>query len=111
MDEYKYLANMLRMGTVMDADRKKRLVRVKYLDTERVSGWLPVLSATPEVLDSGTGKSGVTGETAGGQGDGAFEAHRHTVELTAWMPKVNDRVLCLFVPVFNGDGFVLGRIG
>ena len=28
--------------------------------------------------------------------------------LTYWMPKVNDRVLCLYLPVFNGDGFVLG---
>jgi len=24
------------------------------------------------------------------------------------MPKVNDRVLCLYLPIFNGDGIVLG---
>ena len=28
----------------------------------------------------------------------------------AWMPKVNDTVLTLYLPVFNGDGFVLGVI-
>lgn len=28
----------------------------------------------------------------------------------AWMPKVNDTVLILYLPVFNGDGFVLGVI-
>ena len=28
-----------------------------------------------------------------------------------WMPLVNDTVLTLYLPVFNGDGFVLGGIG
>ncbi len=27
-----------------------------------------------------------------------------------WMPKINDRVVCLYIPVFNGDGFVIGGI-
>lgn len=25
-----------------------------------------------------------------------------------WMPKINDAVVVLYLPVFNGDGFVLG---
>ena len=29
---------------------------------------------------------------------------------TKWMPNVNDTVLCLYQPLFNGDGFVLGEI-
>ncbi len=28
----------------------------------------------------------------------------------SWMPSVNDKVLCIYIPVFNGDGFVLGAI-
>lgn len=28
----------------------------------------------------------------------------------SWIPAVNDKVLCLYLPVFNGDGFVLGVI-
>lgn len=28
-----------------------------------------------------------------------------------WMPRVNDTVLTLYLPVFNGDGFILGKIG
>jgi phage baseplate assembly protein gpV len=28
----------------------------------------------------------------------------------SWMPRVNDRVLCLYLPIFNGDGFILGAI-
>lgn len=26
----------------------------------------------------------------------------------SWMPKVNDKVLTIYIPVFNGDGFILG---
>lgn len=34
----------------------------------------------------------------------------HVVKSSAlgWMPSINDTVLCLYIPVFNGDGFVLG---
>lgn len=27
-----------------------------------------------------------------------------------WLPSINDNVLVLYLPVFNGDGFVLGAI-
>ncbi len=27
-----------------------------------------------------------------------------------WMPKINDTVLALYIPVFQGDGYILGRI-
>lgn len=27
-----------------------------------------------------------------------------------WAPKVNDTVLVLYLPVFNGDGYILGRL-
>lgn len=28
----------------------------------------------------------------------------------SWLPKVNETVLILFVPVWQGDGYILGRI-
>lgn len=28
-----------------------------------------------------------------------------------WMPNVNAIVLCLYIPVWNGDGYILGEIG
>lgn len=28
----------------------------------------------------------------------------------SWLPKVNSTVLVLYLPVFNGDGFILGVI-
>lgn len=34
----------------------------------------------------------------------------YTRHIKPWMPKVNDQVLVLYLPVFNGDGFILGGI-
>ncbi len=28
-----------------------------------------------------------------------------------WLPKINEMVLVLYLPVFGGDGFVLGGVG
>lgn len=28
-----------------------------------------------------------------------------------WLPKINELVLVLYLPVFGGDGFVLGGVG
>ena len=65
--------------------------------TERIK---PDAKHTHEITDTFTG-----GGTAS-----EFLDHDHLPgsHLTYWMPKVNDRVLCLYLPVFNGDGFVLG---
>ena len=29
----------------------------------------------------------------------------------SWMPQLNDTVLAVFLPVYDGDGFVIGGIG
>ncbi len=29
----------------------------------------------------------------------------------AWLPEINELVLVLYLPVFGGDGFVLGGVG
>ena len=39
------------------------------------------------------------------------DGHQHDLTIKPWMPLVNDTVLTLYLPVFNGDGFVLGGIG
>lgn len=46
----------------------------------------------------------------GGSGDASFASHKHDLIIKPWMPKVNDQVLVLYLPVFNGDGFILGGI-
>lgn len=85
MDE-NYVQNMVRVGIVTDVDKKDRRVRVRFPNLNMTSGWLYVLQSPPDVkiiID---------------------------FTVTPWMPEVNDRVLCLYIPVFNGDGFVLGAI-
>ena len=47
---------------------------------------------------------------SGGSDAAAFANHKHDLTIKPWMPKVNDTVLTLYLPVFNGDGFVLGGI-
>lgn len=34
----------------------------------------------------------------------------HVLQNASWMPGINDNVLVLYLPVFNGDGFILGAI-
>ena len=81
-------------GTVMDLDEANHRVRVIYQDEEDQSGWLYVLQHS---------EAKVVVETA--------DSHTHKAYLGDWMPKINDQVLVLYLPVLDGDGFVLGKIG
>ena len=82
------LSGLVQVGIV--AAVSGRLARVKLPETGETSGWLAVLGAPPVVA--------VQGE------------HGHSAAVTAWMPRVNQRVLVLFRPVENGGGFVLGGL-
>lgn len=88
-----------------NVDTSKGMVRVVYKRLDNMpSGWLPVLQRAGEVVRV----EAVGNHTHGQQSpDGA---HSHSASVTGWMPKINDRVLVLHLPVFNGDGFVLGGI-
>ena len=37
-------------------------------------------------------------------------SHTHEIKFRMWLPKIKDRVVCLYLPVRNGDGFILGKI-
>ena len=82
MDSEKILSRLVQIGTVSDVDNGKRRARVILKET---------------------------GHT-GGSGDASFASHKHDLIIKPWMPKVNDQVLVLYLPVFNGDGFILGGI-
>ena len=86
------METLIRQGAVMAIDAGKHRARVK-LDGEDHSGWLCVLQHPG---------AKVTVETADG--------HPHNAVLDVWMPKVNDRVLVLYLPVEGGDGFILGVV-
>ena len=78
------------------------------------SGWLYVLQhyqAGVYVDPDGEHTHTITDTYTGGGSASTKPDHDHAgTHLTYWMPKVNDRVLVLYLPVFNGDGFVLGGI-
>ena len=42
--------------------------------------------------------------------DPDYVDHKHKLVIKPYMPKVNDLVLVLYFPVFNGDGVILGGV-
>lgn len=108
MDE-NILVNLVRIGTVSSIDSGKRTARVIFEDKDIVSGWLHVLQRPYTGLyikSNGKHSHGLPG----GSNTEIDGEHDHSGNTTYWMPRVNDTVLVLYVPVFNGDGFVLGVI-
>lgn len=130
------LGRLVRVGTVTDLDRDRRMARVKFHSEGFTSGWLYVLQHYETQVrvapDKGQGHSvaragehshpGSTGYMAAGLNLTQDGGHVHSVEETEehdhpgtvttwWMPRIDESVLCLYLPVFNGDGFILGGIG
>ena len=103
------LKNLVRIGTVTATAPASRAARGKFQDTGVTSDWLPVLAARPYIRDYDGPQE--TEARAGGSGYPMFESHTHGLVIRPWMPKVNATVLCLYLPVFNADGFILGELG
>jgi phage baseplate assembly protein gpV len=61
---------------------------------------------TVSAVDVGAGKARVLFPDLAFPSGWLYVVHHQTL----WMPKVSDRVLVLYIPIFNGDGFILGRI-
>ena len=91
------LANIVRIGKVSAVDTSKRKARVIFPDKNNmVSGWLHVIQRNNTALSLVV------------DGD---PPHSHGGSVaTFWMPKVNDTVLTIYLPVFNADGFILGAV-
>ena len=118
MDLGKTMSRMVQVGYVTAVNLPKRMVRVRFPDTEITSGWLYVLqhSGTEMTItkDGGHSHSITVSDSYTGGGSasvGAVPDHDHkNSKTTVWMPKVNDRVVVLYLPVADGDGFILGGI-
>lgn len=100
---------IVRVGTVTAVDNTKRLAQVYFKDMDLPSGWIPVLINRDYIPDYKTTPQRTEFES-GGSGDAAFANHKHDLIIKPWMPKVNDQVLCLYEPIRDGRGFVLGGI-
>ena len=109
MDVEKMLSGIVRLGTVTDVNNDKHLARVKFQSEGMTSGWLYVLDNRPFI--PGYNQQQRTEFESGGSGYPAFASHKHDLIIQQWMPKVNDTVLVIYLPMFNADGFILGGVG
>lgn len=109
------LAALVRTGRVTAVDQAKKQVRVLFAESGMTSGWLYVLQhggGDLVIKPDGQHTHSITDTYTGGGSAGTEPNHAHTGSTTAvWLPKVNEQVLVLYLPVFCGDGFVLGSIG
>ena len=92
MDIETILAGMVRVGTVTDRDTSSGRVRVLFPDSGLTSGWLYCLQSPAPVTI------------------GTAEEHSHTASSGTWTPAINQTVVCLYLPIPDADGFVLGAI-
>lgn len=93
------VSSIVRVGSVTAVDNDKRLAQVLFQDLGLPSGWIPVMISHDYVPDYDVPQE--TEEAAG---------HKHEVKIKPWMPEVGDQVLCLYEPVRDGHGFVLGGV-
>lgn len=104
----KVFSSLVRVGYVTAVNNDKRLARVKFENLGFTSDWLPVLITRDFIPDyDGPQK---TQQRGGGTLAAAYESHDHDLIIKPYMPKVNDQVLTLYLPVRNGQGFILGGI-
>ena len=102
------IEDIAREGKVTAVNNDKRIAKVWFDALGIESDWLPVLITRDFIPDYDVPQR--TEYEAGGSGDAAFESHKHDLIIKPYMPKVNDLVLVLYFPVFNGDGVILGGI-
>jgi len=98
------LSNIVRVGFVTAVDAVRRRARVYFEDMGFTSDWLYVLQHyDADVHVEPDNEHDHYGNVP------MIQKHDHPrTYLEYWMPKVDDRVWCLYVPVENGDGIVLG---
>lgn len=104
-------AGMIRVGIVTDVNKEKLIARVKFPETGMESGWLQILDRKPFIPDypENTDEQRTEYDT-GGSGEAAYENHRHKLIIKPWAPDINEQVLTVYLPMRDGDGFILGGL-
>lgn len=98
----------IRIGKIQSVNKETRQVRVYFEDLQMMSGWLKVLKNPPFIPAQGVEQK--TESTSGCSGDSSFDSHYHSIQISPWLPSVNDIVLCIYNAEFNSDGYVLGAL-
>lgn len=108
------LKRLVQVGIVTDI--KGTTARVKFPDTGLTSDFLHVLQRKDEIVAvtvqaAGTHSHSISvSEGSASCGDAGSHTHVASGKVVSWMPKVNESVLVVFLPIFNSDGFILGGI-
>jgi len=100
------MENIVRVGVVSAVDAASRKARVMFDDDGMTSGWLFCIQHFAAGIhvepDNKHAHEGSVPEEP---------VHNHPkTHLTYWMPSVGERVVVLYIPVFNADGFILGGL-
>lgn len=107
-------SSFFRLGFVTDVNNDKRIARVKFEDLGYTSGWLPVLINQDVIhyypYDEPQWTEYETEWKGSRAGDPDYADHRHKLIIKPYMPKKDDQVACIYEPVRNGRGFILGGI-
>lgn len=108
------IGSIVRLGDVTAVDAAHCRARVIFRDAGITSGWLYVLQhsgAGVIVAADGAHTHAISDTYSGGGRAETVNAHTHDgTALGIWVPSVNDAVVCLYLPTFNGDGFILGKV-
>ncbi len=80
----------IQLGTVTALDETKQTARVKFQDTGICSDWLYIIQHVRK--------------------PSCNNPDCHCTECGRWLPKINDTVLVLYLPIRDGDGFILGGV-
>ena len=106
------IEDIVREGKVTAVDNGKRIAKVWFDSMGIESDWLPVLITRDFIPDYDVPqRTEFETEWKGSRaGDPDYADHKHKLVIKPYMPKVNDLVLVLYFPVFNGDGVILGGV-
>ena len=110
------IEDIVREGKVTAIDEDKRIAKVWFDALGIESDWLPVLINRDRIgsdVKNWKEKQWTEFETEDKvpqAGETRYVPHKHELVIKPYMPKVNDMVLVLYFPVFNGDGVILGGV-
>lgn len=108
------IEDIVREGTVTAVDNDKRIARAWFDALGIESGWMPVLINQDVIhyypYDDPQWTEFDAEDEEPQDGETRYVRHRHNVIIKPYMPKVGDKVVVLYFPIFNGDGIILGGV-
>lgn len=108
------IEDIVREGKVTAVNNEKRIAKVWFDALGIESDWMAVLINRDVIhyypYDVPQWTEYETEDKGARAGDQDYVDHRHKLIIKPYMPKVNDHVLVLYFPVFNGDGVILGGV-